>query len=175
MASWNGSSLTPSRPAPPVPGGGSSNGLRPLLTTAHSSSSFNNGSSGSLSRGVSNLSLSSNGPSTAPSTPSGSSGRNSFFGQSSNNTSSLVATGSVLREGQVSIKEDGIRSMFFSKRWALLRQNALTFHKNREVSKSSAPAADAMLKKSRVLILFIVPTHATCSRMFPFDTLRNMS
>ncbi|KAK9894814.1 Pkinase-domain-containing protein [Cystobasidium minutum MCA 4210] len=132
MASWNGSSLTPSRPAPPVPGGGSSNGLRPLLTTAHSSSSFNNGSSGSLSRGVSNLSLSSNGPSTAPSTPSGSSGRNSFFGQSSNNTSSLVATGSVLREGQVSIKEDGIRSMFFSKRWALLRQNALTFHKNRE-------------------------------------------
>jgi hypothetical protein len=39
----------------------------------------------------------------------------------------------ILREGQVSIKEDGIRSMFFSKRWALLRPNALSFHKNKEV------------------------------------------
>lgn len=140
MASWNGSSLTPSRPAPPVPGG-SSTGLRPLFTSAHSSSSFNNGSTGSLTRGVNNLNLSNSG-SPGPGSSSGShhSGSSSFSGRTSSlfsrdtNTGTGSAAGNVLREGQVSIKEDGIRSMFFSKRWALLRQNALTFHKNREVS-----------------------------------------
>lgn len=139
MASWNGSSLTPSRPAPPVPGG-SSNGLRPLLTSAHSSSTLSNGSNGSLTRGMNNINLS------GGATPTAGSSSGSIYGGASGRTSSLFshspsgstggAAGSILREGQVSIKEDGIRSMFFSKRWALLRQNALTFHKNREVSDS---------------------------------------
>lgn len=42
--------------------------------------------------------------------------------------------GDWIREGPVSTKEDGLRSMFFSKRYAVLRTSALTFHKSKEVS-----------------------------------------
>ena len=38
-----------------------------------------------------------------------------------------------MRKGYVSVKEDGIRSWIWSKRWLALREQTLTFHKN-EVS-----------------------------------------
>lgn len=161
MASWNGSSLTPSRPAPPVPGGlssssasmsatgsGQGGGLRPLLTSSHSSSTFQNGSSSfasSLTRGMNGLSLSNGGSNAGSNTNSyngsiASRSTSNLFGAGSNSpldhrnsSSSLHSSSNIIREGPVSTKEDGIRSMFFSKRWALLRTNALTFHKNKEV------------------------------------------
>lgn len=62
----------------------------------------------------------------------------SFNGMNLNaSTSSLSSNGDAfIREGPVSTKEDGIRSMFFSKKYAILRQTALTFHKSKEVSLS---------------------------------------
>jgi hypothetical protein len=43
--------------------------------------------------------------------------------------------GGIVRKGYVSVKEDGIRSWIWSKRWLALREQTLTFHKN-EVSSS---------------------------------------
>lgn len=43
------------------------------------------------------------------------------------------AAGGIVRKGYVSVKEDGIRSWIWSKRWLALREQTLTFHKN-EVS-----------------------------------------
>jgi hypothetical protein len=41
--------------------------------------------------------------------------------------------GGIVRKGYVGVKEDGIRSWIWSKRWLALREQTLTFHKN-EVS-----------------------------------------
>jgi hypothetical protein len=43
--------------------------------------------------------------------------------------------GGIIRKGYVSVKEDGIRSWIWSKRWLALREQTLTFHKN-EVSEA---------------------------------------
>lgn len=44
---------------------------------------------------------------------------------------------SVLKSGHVSVKEEGLRSWIWSKKWLLLRDKMLTLHKN-EVSKVKA-------------------------------------
>lgn len=141
MASWNGSALQPSRPAPPVPGGGV--GGRPPLNNAHSSSSssFHHLSSSpspspspsaGLSRSINSLSIGS--PSVASHYSSGYTQHGGSSGSvGSNAMLSSSVGGTWIREGHVSIKEDGIRSMFFSKRYAILRENALSFHKSKEV------------------------------------------
>lgn len=36
----------------------------------------------------------------------------------------------VVRKGYVSVKEDGLRSWIWSKRWLVLRESTLLFHKN---------------------------------------------
>lgn len=48
-------------------------------------------------------------------------------------TSGSASNGGIVRKGYVSVKEDGIRSWIWSKRWLVLRDQTLTFHKN-EVS-----------------------------------------
>jgi len=121
MASWNGAALQPSRPAPPVPGqqGSSSNGMRPLLSSSQSSSSFATAAS-HMSTNTLNKSM--NGMHLA--TPS--------ISRSNGGSSGGGGSGAWIREGPLSIKEDGLRSMFFSKRYAILRESALTFHKSKE-------------------------------------------
>ena len=37
---------------------------------------------------------------------------------------------SIVRKGYVSVKEDGLRSWIWSKRWLILREGALSVHKN---------------------------------------------
>jgi hypothetical protein len=46
-----------------------------------------------------------------------------------------------VRKGYVSVKEDGIRSWIWSKRWLALREQTLTFHKN-EVSNAYPSEGD---------------------------------
>ena len=36
----------------------------------------------------------------------------------------------VVKRGYVNVKEDGLRSFLWSKRWLILREQTLTFHKN---------------------------------------------
>lgn len=101
--------------------------MRPMLASSLSTSSFGSASgsgpasslsSPALARGVNGMSL---GP-----------GPSSYInGQGSSNNN---VGGSWIREGPVSTKEDGLRSMFFGKRYAILRESALTFHKSKEVS-----------------------------------------
>lgn len=41
-----------------------------------------------------------------------------------------VNAASIVRKGYVSVKEDGLRSWIWSKRWLVLRESTLLFHKN---------------------------------------------
>lgn len=45
-------------------------------------------------------------------------------------TQTGTSSASVVRKGYVSVKEDGIRSWIWSKRWLVLRETTLLFHKN---------------------------------------------
>jgi len=45
---------------------------------------------------------------------------------------------SIVRKGFVSVKEDGLRSWIWSKRWLALREQTLTFHKNETTYQASA-------------------------------------
>jgi hypothetical protein len=36
----------------------------------------------------------------------------------------------VVKKGYISVKEDGLRAWIWSKRWTLLREQTLTFHRN---------------------------------------------
>lgn len=152
-------SLTPSRRAPPVPansaGGagpgssfasrsqesftpplasynssaGSSTTTAPPLNRMNSAGSIPMGSGGGAGGGSYTGSLRPAGPgAVAPSSGQWSSGNGSPGGSTG---------GGIVRKGYVSVKEDGIRSWIWSKRWLALREQTLTFHKN-EVSKPSS-------------------------------------
>lgn len=147
-------SLTPSRRAPPVPGASSGNGGLGSGGNGHSggaplankslhndpflpplaSSSQSSGFTGSTGLGAGGGSY------TGPLRPAGpgavannggsanwgSSGGSGFGSPSSNSGGG----GGIVRKGWVSVKEDGIRSWIWSKRWLALREQTLTFHKN---------------------------------------------
>lgn len=53
-------------------------------------------------------------------------------------SSSHSSTGGIVRKGYVSVKEDGIRSWIWSKRWLALREQTLTFHKNETTYQAAA-------------------------------------
>ena len=102
--------LTPSRPAPGPP---------PVGTRAGSDlydHSLTNSSSSAISMtppltNISPTTSQSSGLTTAPgSTPK--------------------SSASVVRKGYVSVKEDGLRSWIWSKKWLVLRESTLLFHKN---------------------------------------------
>lgn len=150
-------SLTPSRRAPPVPGAsgghsgigstGMGNGHGsgaplankslhndPFLPPLASSSQPSSGFSGSTGLGAGGGSY------TGPLRPAGpgavannggsanwGSGSGSGYGSPTSNSS---GGGGIVRKGWVSVKEDGIRSWIWSKRWLALREQTLTFHKN---------------------------------------------
>lgn len=70
-----------------------------------------------------------------PGAVANSSSTSPWSGSGGNNSPAAAggAAGGIVRKGYVSVKEDGIRSWIWSKRWLALREQTLTFHKN-EVS-----------------------------------------
>jgi serine/threonine-protein kinase CLA4 len=125
-------SLTPSRPAPSAP---------------NAPSARSGSSSGSGSAGVNNSLYA--GSSYSPNYSSyASSGASIGFSPSSNasfrsgtSSSTLVNAsaigigignndGGVVRQGYVSVKEDGFASFLWSRKWLVLKEHILSFHKN---------------------------------------------
>ncbi|GAA6041911.1 hypothetical protein JCM8097_000217 [Rhodosporidiobolus ruineniae] len=90
-------SLTPSRPAPPVPTSAFSSASAPASQPPHSAGSTAPVSSSSTYRGAD----------AAPPSPQ-----------------------TIVRRGWVSVKEDGLRAWIWSKRWLVLREQALSLYKN---------------------------------------------
>ncbi|KAG8933691.1 Protein kinase [Tulasnella sp. 417] len=53
-------------------------------------------------------------------------------------------TSSVVRNGYANVKEDGFASLFWNRRWMILKEDTLTFHKNESASTQAMP--QVMLK-----------------------------
>ncbi|KAK4701695.1 serine/threonine-protein kinase CLA4, partial [Phenoliferia sp. Uapishka_3] len=129
---WSGSfpsnaspSLTPSRPAPPIP-----------IQRSDSSSS---------SRPPPGLASGFPSTSTTPSSPYASSPLLSSSSGQSASSFALPGTGAgsaqtIVRRGWISVKEDGLRAWIWSKRWLVLREQTLSFHKNESSITTSSPA-----------------------------------
>ena len=101
------------------------------MTSSNSSSSFASASGMSgISRGMGGMSVGSPASSTY-------------------SNGSASSGGNWIREGQVSIKEDGLKSIFFSKRHAILRESALTFHKSKEVREGSVQGRTASASRRK--------------------------
>ncbi|KAJ7468514.1 Pkinase-domain-containing protein [Mycena latifolia] len=121
MASYTPSSLTPSRPAP-----------SPSMYSSSQSTLVSSQSSMS-----SKSTLASNGYNPAftfsPSSPSGSSYATSYsgIGGSPSASNGNGAGGGVVRQGPVSVKEDGtFASWIWKVKWLVLKEMTLTFHKS---------------------------------------------
>ncbi|KAJ1031225.1 hypothetical protein NDA18_002443 [Ustilago nuda] len=122
-------SLTPSRPAPPVPTSKHNDPFLPPL------SQYNPGPS-SVGMGMGAGGGSYTGPlrPAGPGATASGAGPASHLGSNSNwqqaGPGATTSGAAVVRKGWVSVKEDGIRSWIWSKRWLALREQTLTFHKN---------------------------------------------
>jgi len=59
---------------------------------------------------------------------------------------------SIVRRGYVSVKEDGLRSWIWSKRWLVLRETTLTMHKNEVgiLARRLTPAGDTTGNQHRL-------------------------
>lgn len=114
------SSLTPSRPAPPPPGAGQ----RGTNGSAYTNNSIYASSGSSFAPSFQ----------LTPPSPAGSSYNPAYsgIGGSPNRGSSATgySDGQVVRNGYVSVKEDGFASLFWSRKWLVLRESTLSFHKN---------------------------------------------
>ena len=110
-------SLTPSRPAPPIP-------LR-QASTSSSSTAFT--SSSSLTLAPSLVSTSSYAPSY-----SGIGGTPNIGGFPKRGSDSIPVSG-IVRQGSVGFKEDAFASWIWREKWLVLREQSLSVHKN-EVS-----------------------------------------
>lgn len=111
--SYNIASLTPSRPAPPVPGAGSSRLMQQSRSTSQSSARSNPNFSSS--------SYASSFPILKPT--------------SALNTAALAHEGrkTVIRTGHANVKEEGLRSFMWPRKWLVLGGTDLQIFKN-EVS-----------------------------------------
>lgn len=115
-------SLTPSRPAPPIPRSTTQSSQQAPSNAFPASSSYNSSNNHYNSSDNSNNSAS--GAGFGPS------------GSASSSYSASTGTGSaqtIVRRGWVSVKEDGLRAWIWSKRWLVLREQTLSFYKS-EVS-----------------------------------------
>lgn len=112
--------LAPARPAPgPPPGAAAAGSLRGSGRSAGMDSSFDRSTTSSSSpvTGMAAFTapLSSTlTPATAPAPSQG----------------TFKNSASVVRSGYISVKEDGLRSWIWSKKWLVLRETSLLFHKN---------------------------------------------
>ncbi|PWN21048.1 Pkinase-domain-containing protein [Microstroma glucosiphilum] len=144
-------SLMPSRRAPPVPrpsqpmqASGSSNGSTSSGTSfvPPLSQYASNGSSAGT-HGLGQGPGVGGGSYTGPLRPAGP-GAVAGGGWNDNSSSaggagpSTNSNAGVVRRGYVSVKEDGIRSWIWSKRWLALREQTLTFHKNETTYQAAA-------------------------------------
>ncbi|KAG8838302.1 Protein kinase [Serendipita sp. 400] len=111
-------SLTPSRPAPSAPNSRSAPINNSLYAGSSYSSNYSSYNSGSSSIGFS--------PSS--NTPVRSGSFNTFGGSSD---------GGVVRQGYVSIKEDGFASFMWSRKWLVLKEHIISFHKNENAPQNS--------------------------------------
>ena len=111
-------SLTPSRPAPPVPQRSESSSLY-----SNQNSLANVGYKTSFAFGGSN------------STSSMSSYATSYsgIGASPIRSNTMASTPEIIRSGYASVKEDSITSLFWNRKFLTLKERALLFHKS-EVS-----------------------------------------
>lgn len=114
-------SLTPSRPAPQAPRRGIDNSPMYTQNNALASSGYN--ASFSLT----------------PSSPSGSSYAASYsgIGGSPNRNSEAVFSAQIVRNGTVSIKEDGFASWLWRPKWLVLKEQTLSIHKSEVSIRSS--------------------------------------
>ena len=114
-------SLTPSRPAPQVPRRDADNTPMYTQNVALASSGYN--ASFSLT----------------PSSPSGSSYAASYsgIGGSPNRNSEAVFSAQIVRNGTVSIKEDGFASWLWRPKWLVLKEQTLSIHKTEVSIRSS--------------------------------------
>lgn len=124
------SELKPSRPAPSAPNANGSRGP---------SSSVNNSLYAGSSYSPSYSSYGSGSPSIGYSPSVNASFRSGSSSTTAVNASVLgigVGTndGGVVRQGYVSIKEDGFASFLWSRKWLILREHHLSFHKNEVIS-----------------------------------------
>ncbi|WFD44559.1 non-specific serine/threonine protein kinase [Malassezia psittaci] len=116
--------LAPSRPAPAPPSfGRRPSGTAAAITTTHrtSSDTHNEG----------------NTPSTPNFSPHLGSTSGSLYPSPSSSPSNGNAA-SIARKGTVSVKEDGLRSWIWSKRWLVLRETTLLFYKNENTFQASS-------------------------------------
>lgn len=138
MAYNNISSLTPSRPAPTPP-------LRPATAPSNANNYRSAPSSSSsakpTSSGFSSTAYSSSFPILNPSSALGPS---SSAGGSRNGTGNSKG---IVRTGPASVKEEGLRSFLWSKRWLVLGGTELQIFKN-EVSQT-------VVSSYRILIFFL--------------------
>lgn len=123
------SSLTPSRPAPPAP----RRPPHPLSAEASSPSTANSINSSVYAAST----LQSNGysPSFAFSSATSSSGSSlapsyTGIGGSPNRHSPIPFSSTIIRSGYAGVKEEAFASLFWGRKWLVLRDDALTFHKN---------------------------------------------
>ncbi|GAA5858583.1 hypothetical protein JCM8547_001374 [Rhodosporidiobolus lusitaniae] len=138
-------SLTPSRPAPPVP------------TTARAGTLPSLSSSSSPSLSSSSQSYFSTPPDST---------RSLAPGQSAPVSSAQT----IVRRGWVSVKEDGLRAWIWSKRWLILREQSLSLYKN-EGSTTSPSTVIQLQDVSAVMREDLKPfciSVATSSRTFYF-------
>ncbi|KAJ9478828.1 Serine/threonine-protein kinase CLA4 [Pseudozyma hubeiensis] len=119
-------SLTPSRPAPPVPSSKHNDPFLPPLSQYNSASSGMGAGGGSYTGPLRPAGPGATASSGAPANHLA--GNNSGWQQAGPGATTSGAA--VVRKGWVSVKEDGIRSWIWSKRWLALREQTLTFHKN---------------------------------------------
>ena len=110
--------LTPSRPAPPAPMSRSAS----ANSAASGSESYFDASNSSLGR--QHISGEASTPSYGATTPIQQSTR------SLHKPSGPIDPASIVRRGYVSVKEEGLKSWIWSKRWLVLRERALSMHKN---------------------------------------------
>jgi protein-serine/threonine kinase len=114
-------SLTPSRPAPPIP----------LRQASTSSSSTTFASSSSLTLAPSLVSTSSYAPSY-----SGIGGTPNIGGFPKRGSDNSTTISGIVRQGSVGFKEDAFASWLWREKWLVLREQSLSVHKN-EVSSPS--------------------------------------
>lgn len=142
-------SLMPSRRAPPVP--------KPPQAPQHPSSAgagsfvpplsqYTSGGSSAGMPGIGQGPGAGGGSYTGPLRPAGpgaAASSNAGWGgpagmSASGSSPSSGNSGGIVRKGYVSVKEDGIRSWIWSKRWLALREQTLTFHKNETTYQAAA-------------------------------------
>ncbi|KIM89744.1 hypothetical protein PILCRDRAFT_94963 [Piloderma croceum F 1598] len=117
-------SLTPSRPAPQAPQRRGTDIPGPTMYTTNNA----------LASSGYNASFS-----LTPSSPSGSSYASSYsgIGASPNRNSEAVFNSQVVRNGMVSIKEDGFASWLWRPKWLVLKEQTLSIHKTETAPQQS--------------------------------------